>query len=120
MIPGYSRLLSGAVLLLALGIGATPSRADSIDGDWCFTDGRHLTIRGPQITTPTGKRLDGNYDRHAFSYVAPAPEADAGKTIAMTLVNENTVHVRSAESPAQVWRRCPAGVSGLQLPDALG
>ena len=120
MIPRFSDLLCGAALALVLGLWATSSRADAIDGDWCFTDGRHLTIRGPQITTPTGKRLDGNYDRHAFSYVAPAPEPDAGKTIAMTLVNENTVHVRSAEAPAQVWRRCPAGVSALQVPDARG
>lgn len=103
-------LLLAAALLLPAGT----ARADAIDGEWCFTDGRHFSINGPQIVTPMGKRLDGNYSRHAFSYVAPPGEAEAGATVAMTLVNENTVHLRTeagSAAPVQVWRRCTPRVS---------
>ena len=48
--------------------------ADAIDGDWCHADGRRLTINGPDITTPAGNKLKGNYDRHHFAYVVPAGE----------------------------------------------
>lgn len=87
--------------------------ADAIDGDWCATDGRHLTIDGPRITTPTGKRLEGSYSRHNFEYVVPAPEPAAGLTVFMVLQNETTVQLRvaadraaAAQAAAQIWRRC--------------
>ena len=97
--------------LAALGLAIllpVPALADSIDGRWCSDDGRQMTIAGPQIVTPGGARLAGNYDRHAFSYAAPAAEPGAGSTISMVLVNEDTVRVQ-AEKPAprtETWRRC--------------
>ena len=53
---------------------AGPAFADAIDGNWCHVDGRRFTIRGPAITTPAGNSLQGNYDRHYFSYPIPASE----------------------------------------------
>ncbi len=74
------------IFIAALGLAmlAGPALADAIDGNWCHTDGRRFTIRGPEIVTPGGKRMEGNYSRHWFSYVAPAPEPGAGETIFMT------------------------------------
>ena len=87
---------------------ATPALADAIDGHWCSPDGRHLLIKGRAITTPGGTQLEGNYSRHAFSYVAPASDADAGATIRMQLAGETRVYVRidGAGGEPQLWRRC--------------
>jgi hypothetical protein len=35
------------------------SLADVIDGDWCRGDGKRMKIRGPEIVTPGGNRVDG-------------------------------------------------------------
>lgn len=89
------------------------ARADAIDGDWCAPDGRHMSIDGPRIITPAGRRTEGNYSRHAFDYRIPEPEAQAGLTVFMRLLNETTVYLRVAadraaadQAAAQVWRRC--------------
>lgn len=97
-------------VLGALGVMAAPAAwADAIDGHWCW-QARHLQIQGPTIVTPGGKQMTGTYTRHAFSYVAPTAEPDAGQTINMTLVNEDIVHLRIGEAARdpQVWRRCAA------------
>ena len=93
-----------SVFCLTAGIAA----ADAIDGHWCAADGRYLSIQGPQIVTPGGAKMDGNYSRHGFSYVVPAREPGAGETASMTLVNEQTVHLAlgAAGGAPQVWRRC--------------
>jgi hypothetical protein len=103
------------VVALALGLLASPAFADAIDGNWCHSDGRRFTIRGPEIVTPGGKRMEGNYSRHWFSYMAPAPEPGAGQTIFMTLADENTVHLRLGEqtSTPETWVRCSPSVSSL-------
>ena len=64
-----------APVALALLIALTPwaANADAIDGDWC-REGRHLSIDGPNITTPGGNAIQGDYDRHGFRYTAPAGE----------------------------------------------
>lgn len=110
----------GTALGLALFTG--PALADAIDGDWCHNDGRRFSIRGPEIVTPGGKRMDGNYSRHWFNYVVPAPEPGAGATIFMTLLNENTVQLRLGEvtsATAEEWRRCSATTSALKLPPRI-
>ena len=102
------RLLKFSAALLALAGAATPAIADAIDGDWCSSDGRHFSIRGADIVTPAGARMQGDYARHFFTYKPPAPERGAGGTIAMQLVNETTVHLRYGEASAapEVWSRC--------------
>jgi hypothetical protein len=111
--PGHR--LKFVIAALGLTLVASPALADAIDGNWCHNDGRRFMIRGPEIVTPGGKHMEGNYSRHWFSYTAPAPEPGAGQTIFMTLANENTVHLRLGEqsSAPETWVRCSPSVSWL-------
>jgi hypothetical protein len=96
---------------------AVPAHADAIDGHWCHKDGRRFSIRGPEIITPGGKAMEGNYSRHWFSYVAPMPEPGSGQTIFMTLLNENTVQTRIGEtaSAQEIWVRCTPSISAINV-----
>ena len=96
-------LAAAAAILLAPAL----ARADAIDGHWCAPDGRVMTVEGPHILTPGGHRISGDYSRHAFSYVVPAGESGAGATVAMVLLNEQTVRLRPADGAAdEIWHRC--------------
>jgi hypothetical protein len=112
---GYRFKILGAAFSLA--VLAAPAFADSIDGDWCHVpDGRRFSIRGPDIVTPGGAHLQGDYSRHAFSYAVPAPEPGAGRTVFMTLLDENHVHLRLGEAFAsnpESWVRCSPSISAL-------
>ncbi len=90
-------LLTGALILAPLG----PARADQIDGDWCFKDGRHMTIEGPKIRMPGGKRMTGIYDRHAFSYVVPEGEPGAGGVTEMYQINDEMIRLKPATAAAE-------------------
>ena len=93
--------------------------ADAIDGNWCNDDGRRFTIRGADIVTPGGKAMQGNYERHYFSYVVPAPEPNAGRTIFMTLRGENNVSLRIGEAAGgaeENWVRCAPSISSIAPP----
>jgi hypothetical protein len=104
-----SKITALAFLLVATGAGA--ARADAIDGDWCHEDGKRLSINGPDIVTPAGTHLKGEYDRHHFSYVVPANEPHAGATIAMVLLSEIQMRLRPPSGEEQLWRRCGKPVS---------
>ena len=110
-----SKTVIAAVCLSAV---ADPALADAIDGNWCHTDGRRFSIRGPEIVTPGGKRMEGNYSRHWFSYTVPTPEPGAGQTVFMALANENTVYLRlgeaAADKPQETWVRCAPTISALE------
>jgi hypothetical protein len=105
-----ARALAAAFLLLA---GSGSALADRIDGDWCRADGKRMSIHGPDIVTPGGKQIQGDYTRHFFSYVVPAGEAGAGETVAITLLSEYLAHARQGgvDAPVQVWNRCQPGIS---------
>ena len=107
------RTLLGA---LALTLVASSALADAIDGNWCHNDGRRFSIQGSDIVTPGGKRMQGSYSRHYYSYVPPAPERGSGATVAMTLMNENTVHIQYGDSKdaPEVWLRCSQSISALK------
>lgn len=96
-------------VLLQTGIG----RADAIDGDWCSTDGMRMSISGEKITTPSGKRIQGNYSRHAFDYVVPEGEAGSGEFVNVILQSEYLAMSRQgpAGGPPREWRRCKEGIS---------
>ena len=102
--------IRGAVFSVALaGLGGAPALADAIDGDWC--DGAaNFHIQGPAIRTPAGKNITGDYSRHAFHYLAPAGEKDAGADVMMRLLNEDTLdllrRVGGADGPIEIWKRC--------------
>jgi len=83
------------IAALAASIGA--ARADVIDGNWCNADGRRLTIRGPQIVTPGGTTMHGDYTRHSFVYVVPTGEPDSGETVSMILLSEYLMHARRGQ-----------------------
>jgi len=73
MLPNLRAIILLTLPLVSLFGGA--ALADAIDGDWCHGDGRRLSINGPDITTPGGTHLKGDYDRHHFSYVVPGVRA---------------------------------------------
>ena len=86
--------------------------ADAIDGDWCHSNGKRMSIRGPAILTPGGQQTSGNYSRHFFSYVIPAGETGAGATVEIQLLSEYLAHARQGSDPSvQEWRRCQPGIS---------
>ena len=99
-------MLKLALPALALCL-ASPALADAIDGHWCSAEGRHIQIKGPDITTPAGVKMTGDYTRHTFAFVAPAAEPEAGKLVNMRLMGETRVSVQvdGGAAPA-VWKRC--------------
>lgn len=103
-------LMAGAVIFAVAG---TSAHADAIDGDWCKADGKRMKISGPEIVTPGGHAIRGDYTRHSFVYVVPAEEPGAGETVSIILLSEYLAHARqgSGDAPVQVWNRCPPGVA---------
>lgn len=77
-------LVLGSLVVVA---GVCPAHADAIDGQWCLGSS-HFEINGPNIRTPGGNQITGNYHRHGFSYLVPASEEGAGMQIVMVLLNE--------------------------------
>ena len=107
-----------ASAVVAALLTAGPAWADAIDGNWCIGDGRRMSIEGPQIVTPGGKRMMGDYDRHAFAYTAPKGEPDAGALISMVLIDDDTLVVSTGpgtaapnQAPVRTWHRCGPPVS---------
>jgi hypothetical protein len=99
------RSAAAAAAALILGWGAT-ARADAIDGDWCHA-AQNLHIRGPDIRTPGGNQIKGDYDRHGFRYTVPANEPDAGTPVVMILNSEEQMTLTRKSSPVpETWRRC--------------
>jgi hypothetical protein len=108
---------TGLITIGAAILSWAPSAwADKIDGDWCFDDGRHFSIDGPRIVTPLGSHISGDYARHAFSYVVPAPEPAAGQIVRMLLLNENTVDLTLGGGTTETWHRCSPNISRLEGP----
>ena len=107
------RLSAHAASIAMLLASAVPCFADAIDGDWCRADGKRMSIRGPEITTPGGNQTRGDYTRHSFAYVIPAGEAGAGEPVQIILRGEYLAHARQGaeSSPWQEWRRCSATTS---------
>src|SRR5690242_11181513 len=85
----------GLALAAAVAVVAPAAAfADAIDGNWCLENSKKfMSIDGVRIVTPGGSATEGNYSRHAFDYVIPPPEPQAGTVIGMLLANENTVYL---------------------------
>jgi hypothetical protein len=105
-------MIAAALPLFALCLAAAPARADAIDGNWCHA-GKHLSIEGPQIVTPSGTRMQGDYDRHGFRYTVPASDPGAGAKVEMMLVDDDTMQLSrgGAQAAPETWRRCAAPTS---------
>jgi len=113
-----THIIRAAGVAVCATLTAGPAAADAIDGKWCFSDGRHMSIKGPRITTPAGSAITGDYDRHAFIYTVPPTESDAGAKIFMVMRDEDTIFVSahawpgSADAaPTQTWIRCAGPTS---------
>jgi hypothetical protein len=102
-------ILVATAMLLQTGA----SRADAIDGDWCSTDGMRMSISGEKITTPGGRHIEGNYSRHAFSYVVPDGESGPGEVVNIILRGEYLALSRQGPADGQLreWRRCKETIS---------
>ena len=88
-------------------ISSVAARADSIDGNWCDTKGKTMSISGSTIVTPGGTRMDGQYSRHRFAYTVPERASGAGAPVSMSLVTENTIRLQTGTSGApETWHRC--------------
>lgn len=85
---------------------ATPAAADEISGDWCSEMGHHVRIEGATIISPGGQETFGSYGRHAFEYVIPEGEADAGAWVLMRQQSEERVIVTYDGENPQPWHRC--------------
>jgi hypothetical protein len=116
----HSRLLRCLFTVAAITCSGG-AMADVIDGNWCYSDGRHFSIRGPDIVTPAGTSAKGKWSRHSFSYQVPPAEAEAGQTIYMLLQDQDTVALAAGTQPivadpakVQIWHRCKDEVSQLR------
>lgn len=69
-----------------------------------------LSISGPSIVTPGGARLQGEYGRHDFAYVAPTSEPGGGGRVIMRLRGEDLMQVQAAGLDP-LWRRCGPATS---------
>ena len=91
-------------------VWAGPALADAIDGDWCGPNDRHIAIKGPEITTPSGTKLRGDYHRHQFDYVAPPGDTDASGSIHLQLLSEDYMNFFRMKDgkpgEPQLWLRC--------------
>ena len=93
------------VLAVCLLFFSAPAWADAIDGQWCHQDGRRLSINGPTMVLPSGKRIEGDYDRHGFRHT------DDGVAIVLQLLGENHMHRMVGTQPHEDWRRCGPPIS---------
>ena len=108
----HRAFIAAATLAAGLTIlGTRAALADAIDGDWCLDDGKRLSINGPDIVTPGGRQLKGDYDRHHFSYVVPIAEPGEGGTVYMVLLSELLMRLKPPSGEEQLWRRCGKPVS---------
>lgn len=80
--------------------------ADEISGDWCSPAGAHLRIEGDEIVTPGGQRTHGVYSRHAYRFIIPEGEADAGLEVFLQQLSEERVLVTFEGRETEEWQRC--------------
>jgi hypothetical protein len=98
------------ILTISFSIFAFSAHADAIDGDWCNEDGSHVRIDGPKIDLGSGQIVEGNYTRHAFSYIAPPGDSEAGAEVKFVLSSDELM--RRMRNPdvmpehRDLWRRC--------------
>lgn len=101
-------IAAGAFFVLS----ASAALADRIDGDWCDATGKHLKIDGSKIEIPSGRVITGDYERHAFRYLGPEGDPEAGMEVVMQLFSEEEMGlIRRASGqnqPMETWRRCQA------------
>ena len=104
LLPNSLSLIAAAVLCAGAGFAS----ADVIDGDWCDPAGKHLVIKGQDITLPDGAQLQGTYLRHSFAYAVPDNLPAAGTQMILRMVNEQTMIAQAYRGGVLpvTWKRC--------------
>ena len=115
---GQKARLLACMFVVAAAVCPRSALADVIDGSWCYRDGRHFSIHGPDSVTPAGTPAKGDWSRHSFTYQVPPAESEGGQTVYMLLQDENTVVLAVGAQPMvsdpakiQIWHRCADQVS---------
>lgn len=99
------------ITILTITLFTKPSTADSIDGRWCHKSSQ-VTIEGPTIITPSGKKVTGEFDRHEFNYKIPAGDQHAGEDGKFEVQHDTLAHfTRSGSSQFEEWEPCPSPTS---------
>jgi hypothetical protein len=95
------------LLAVATCLVAGEALADRIDGDWCHpSKPRTLNIQGSAIVTEFGTATNGDYRRHFFTYIIPPTDPEAGRTIGMRQLNEQTMVLSRPDGTEETWQRC--------------
>ena len=94
------------LLAIFLSLSASSAWADALDGDWCnLVDGK-LTIDGSIIITPVGNHVEGDYERHRFTYTAPEGGWQAGQVIVIQQYSEQLMKLTVGDGNRREWRPC--------------
>ncbi len=110
------------VALLALCAGSTLSidsaLADSVNGEWCSSDGREIEILFEEVKLSDGTEAHGEYDRHHYVFRIPTNGEQGGATVDLVLADRDIAYVRyyseaglELSSEPEKWTRCELGVS---------
>lgn len=89
-----------------------PSLADRIDGDWCAPGGGSISVDGPNVVTPGGRKIIANYNRHHVDFEIPKGEPDAGGRFSADQLNDEEISVSivaagdAGAGKAVIWRPC--------------
>lgn len=99
-----------ALILPVLLFCASPSRAHDIDGNWCSSDGRMLTVHKGIAHIPSGAEVLGEYKDHIFRYVGPADDPETGHDVRMRILGNEDLRleriIEGTPQPEEHWRRC--------------
>lgn len=97
-----------AILAIALATLAAPASADPLDGRWCMSGGRRMSISGHLVMTPGGARIRGEYDRGSLVYALPGREPGFALLVSLTPLDEERLS-RATNRPGarpEIWHRC--------------
>ena len=95
-----------------LAIAATPCLADRIDGHWCSPSGMSIFVDGPNVTSPGGRAVKANYDRHHVDFVIPHGEPGAGQQFFADQLNHHQISVlirpqdNDVAGSPEIWTPC--------------
>lgn len=73
-----------------------------------MSGGRRMSIDGPLVTTQSGARMKGEYDRGSLVYRVPGREPGVRLTVSLTLLDEErlALAINRAGTRPEVWHRC--------------
>lgn len=106
------RLKFGLLTAALICASTQTALADRIDGTWCSTDGKSVSVDGPRVVTSRGNEVEANYNRHHIDYVIPAGEPDEGSIFRADQLNDNQIQVilidagGKPKGDVEIWTPC--------------